>query len=326
MAQRGRRFFCQADLPAVATRRLSFAPRSAVRDQPLPRRTQPRPKTLCLDRRPRPHHRRRKPRVPSVRFEPLGTVIALSAYAGFGSAVYFGEETINARRRVVRAIFCSLIIAIVGEALSVTAVLLGTADLPKLFKSQNALADFIDADGGKNLESFIALGIAVALINADLVIALLGGRLLWSTGRDHMWFTPINCTLSRTHRRFHSPWVATSVTCAIAIAACSLSLRWLIIFTSASLATTYATLCVAVIAARWYGITGIVNRYRMPAFPLIPLAGLTLLIFVLFSYWQDAETGRLGIFATAIIIFVAAAYYGFILRYRQPLRLSEPIE
>ena len=173
----------------------------------------------------------------------------------------------------VRAIFCSLIIAIVGEALSVTAVLLGTADLPKLFKSQNALADFIDADGGKNLESFIALGIAVALINADLVIALLGGRLLWSTGRDHMWFTPINCTLSRTHRRFHSPWGGQPLQPArLRLPACSLSLRWLIIFTSARLATTYATLCVAVIAARWYGITGIVNRYRMPAFPSHPLS------------------------------------------------------
>ena len=34
--------------------------------------TQPQPKTIHLDRRPRSHHRRGKPRVPSVRFDPLG--------------------------------------------------------------------------------------------------------------------------------------------------------------------------------------------------------------------------------------------------------------
>ena len=103
MAQRGRRFFCQADLPAVATRRLSFAPRSAVRDQPLPRRTQPRPKTLCLDRRPRPHHRRRKPRVPSVRFEPLAGQAA-DALALAESAVSARRDTVSQTEVLARAV------------------------------------------------------------------------------------------------------------------------------------------------------------------------------------------------------------------------------
>src|SRR5215831_18374447 len=42
------------------------------RDQALPRRPQPQPQTLRLDRGPRSHPRRRQPWVPSVRFEPLG--------------------------------------------------------------------------------------------------------------------------------------------------------------------------------------------------------------------------------------------------------------
>jgi transposase len=53
-------------------RRLPIAGRAAGRHQPLPRRDQRRPKALRLDRRPRPHHRRRQTRAPNVGFNPLG--------------------------------------------------------------------------------------------------------------------------------------------------------------------------------------------------------------------------------------------------------------
>ena len=72
LAQRCRGVLCQAHPPPAQTRRLSFARRLAGRDQPLSGRTQPQHKAIHLDRRPRSHHRRRKPRVPSVKLDPLG--------------------------------------------------------------------------------------------------------------------------------------------------------------------------------------------------------------------------------------------------------------
>src|SRR5215467_15098894 len=66
LGQRGRRLFCYADPPALAARRVPLTRRPASRDQPLPRRAQPQTQTLRLDRRPRPHHRKGQPWIPSV--------------------------------------------------------------------------------------------------------------------------------------------------------------------------------------------------------------------------------------------------------------------
>jgi amino acid transporter len=254
----------------------------------------------------------------------LGTVVALSAYAGFGSAVYFGEETINARRRVVRAIFYSLGMAIVGEALSVTAVLVGSNDLPSLLHSENPLTEFIAARGGSTLENVVTFGIAVALINADLVIVLLIGRLLWSTSRDGLWLRWINQALSWGHNRFRSPYVATCVAGGMAVLACTVNLQWLIVVTSTSLAVTYSTLCVAVVVARCAGASGDYGMYRMPLFPLPPILGLAVLGYVIFVNWADPQIGRPGILTTMLVMVIAAVYYLLVLRRRGPWILRGP--
>src|SRR5215813_9283849 len=66
-----RRLFCYADPPALAARRVPLTRRPASRDQPLPRRAQPQTQTLRLDRRPRSHHRKGQPWIPSVGVRPL---------------------------------------------------------------------------------------------------------------------------------------------------------------------------------------------------------------------------------------------------------------
>ena len=61
--------------PPPRARRVPFAGRPPGRDQPVPRRAQPKPQALRLDRRPGRLHRRRKSRVPSVRFDPLARFV-----------------------------------------------------------------------------------------------------------------------------------------------------------------------------------------------------------------------------------------------------------
>jgi transposase len=67
----GRDLLCLAHPPAAATRRLPLAGRPAGGDQPLPRRAQPQTQALCLDSRPRPHHREGQSRVSSDGVKPL---------------------------------------------------------------------------------------------------------------------------------------------------------------------------------------------------------------------------------------------------------------
>ncbi len=73
LGQCGRRLLRHPDPPTPAARRLSLAGRSPGGDQPLSRRAQPKTQTVRLDRRPRPHHRKGQPRVPSDRVRPLGS-------------------------------------------------------------------------------------------------------------------------------------------------------------------------------------------------------------------------------------------------------------
>jgi hypothetical protein len=65
-------FFATLTPPTIAARCLPFARRPASGDQPLSRRAQQKTQTLCLDRRPRPYHRKGQPRAPSDRVRPLG--------------------------------------------------------------------------------------------------------------------------------------------------------------------------------------------------------------------------------------------------------------
>jgi hypothetical protein len=68
-------FFATLTPPTIAARCLPFARRPASGDQPLSRRAQQKTQTLCLDRRPRPYHRKGQPRAPSDRVRPLGASI-----------------------------------------------------------------------------------------------------------------------------------------------------------------------------------------------------------------------------------------------------------
>jgi hypothetical protein len=52
LAQRGRGVLCQTLQPPPPARRVPFAGRRPGRDQPVPRRAQPKPQALRLDRRP----------------------------------------------------------------------------------------------------------------------------------------------------------------------------------------------------------------------------------------------------------------------------------
>ena len=71
LGQSGRRLLCHTDPAPFTARRLPLARRPAGRNQPLSRRAQPQTQTLCLDRRPQPHHRKGQSWISSVGVRPL---------------------------------------------------------------------------------------------------------------------------------------------------------------------------------------------------------------------------------------------------------------
>ena len=245
----------------------------------------------------------------------LATVVANFAYNGYGNAIYLGEEMQEAPQHLGRVIVLSLLIAVLAEAVPVTAMLMGAEDLPSLLSSHTMISDFIESRGGTLLKNIMSLGIALAIINANIATILLIGRQVYSTGRDGVWAPAINRALMKVHPTLKSPWVATLVPGVLAALACLIGLDLLLVITGTSLVVVYASLCAAVIMGRIKGITdhGI---YRMPFFPLPAIVGLVALAGVIYANSLDPDVGCPSLYATGGMMALAAIYYLVFLRRR----------
>ncbi|WP_410659183.1 APC family permease [Amycolatopsis sp. lyj-112] len=255
----------------------------------------------------------------------IATSIAIFAYNGYGSAVYFGEETQDASRGIARAILFALGITVVAELVPVTAVLIGAPDLNALFASENMLSSFIGARGGGTLDTVLGLAVALAIINAVLAIVLISSRMLFSSGRDRAWPSPVNRALAAVHPRFGTPWVATVGTGLVAALLCFVDPKLLLVVTSTSIVVVYAALCLGAIVGRRTGVTAHA-KYRMPWFPVAPVLALAVLVFVVYQNVLDPAVGRPSLIVTAGIALLSVGYYLVVLRRKGGWRLAEVTE
>ncbi len=243
------------------------------------------------------------------------TALALFAYNGYGGAVYFGEEMREPGARVARTILWALAVGVVTQIVPVTAVLIGAPDLASLLAAESPFNQFILSRGGTALDTAISAGVAIAMINAAIVLMLTNARLLFSTGRDRAWSRGLNRALTRVHPTLQSPWVATVIAGGVSLAPCFLDLDVLLIFTGTSLVAIYAGTCVAAIAGRRNGVTGHAV-YRMPWYPLAPAACLVALAYVGYTNWLDPQIGRPSLLVNVYVMGAAAGYYFAVVRRR----------
>ncbi|HEV2363601.1 MAG TPA: APC family permease [Caulobacteraceae bacterium] len=237
----------------------------------------------------------------------LATAQAIFAYDGFGAVMAFSEEMLRARERVAITIVAAFLLTVVLEFVPTFAVLLGTTDLKNLIASSGPFSDFVAGAGGRGLSIAVSLGIALAILNAAVAIVLVNARFFYSAGRDGAWPAPVNAALARIHPRFHSPWIANLAGGVVAMPACFLPLRLLLVFTGASVVVKYALVSGAAIAGRLNGGTAH-GRYRMPAFPAGPVLVMASLAYVLYANWIDRALGRPSLIATGVILGGAVCY------------------
>ena len=234
------------------------------------------------------------------------TATALFAFNGYGAAVYYAEETKNARSTIGRAILWSLVIAVVAELVPLIAVLLGSKDLGALVSSPAPMSQFLTERAGPVVDTLVSLGIAIAVINAVLAIILQFGRTLFSSARDRSWPDAINRPLGRIHPTLRTPVVATIIVGVIA-ALC----LWLVPFTvllvatSAGIVILYALVGLAALVGRINRTTD-AAEYRMPLWPVPPilmtLATLGILVMSLLTDWIPVGVA-VGIFALGLIYY-----------------------
>ena len=245
----------------------------------------------------------------------LAVAVAIFAYDGYGSAVYFGEELHEAPRQIGRAIVWALGITVAAEIIPITAVLMGAPDLRALLGSSAVFPDFIRQTGGPLLARVLGLGVALAIFNAVIATVLLTSRQLYSTGRDRTWPAAVDDLFTRLHPSFQSPWAATLVAGALAAGLCLVDLKLLLIATGTGTAIIYGAMCLAVLAGRRSGATRH-GHHRMPLVPWLALLTLAALAGVLWSDWIDPEEGRPGLLIAAAVALAFGGYYLVVLKRR----------
>ncbi|WP_234535729.1 APC family permease [Streptomyces shenzhenensis] len=236
-----------------------------------------------------------------------GLAIALFVTQGFSTAVYLSEELEDPRRNVARTVLATLAISTVIILVPVAAITMGATDIKAL--TGGDISSMVTAWSNSAVGTFVSLCVALAIINAGIVMVIQNSRVLFASARDKAWPTPVNSALSRLGR-FGSPWVATLAVGVPGALLCFVNLDTLYGVTGVSVTGMYLLVAVAALLSRRAHHKH-TPAWRMPLWPAMPV----LLIVVLGYILTQQETSYLlwtgGITATATL------YWAFYLRPRK---------
>ena len=242
---------------------------------------------------------------PSLAGLGAATAAGIYAFNGYGAAIFFGEDMHDARRNMAPVVLLALAAGVIMVMPPIAAILLGAPDLSALTAAPAPVSAFIELVGGRNMARIMSLGVALAVFNTMIAIALMAGRQLYATGRDGLWPEPVSKALAATHSRWGSPWVATLIMGGCGLLGCLLDPHVLVLILGNSNVVTYSGLCLASLYARRPAARGHAlahsQVWRMPVFPAAPVLGLAFLLAVLiFDLFDPA--GRAGLLVTALTV------------------------
>ncbi|MFC9082814.1 APC family permease [Streptomyces sp. NPDC057062] len=206
-----------------------------------------------------------------------GLAIALFITQGFSTAVYLSEELENPRRNVARTVLATLAISTVVILVPVVAITMGAPDLQAL--TSGDISSMVAAWSNSAVGTFISLCVALAIINAGIVMVIQNSRVLFASARDKAWPEPVNNALSRLGR-FGSPWVATLVVGVPGSLLCFVNLDTLYGVTGVSVTGMYLLVAIAALLAR-RGSHARTPAWRMPLWPATPILLIAVLTYIL---------------------------------------------
>lgn len=248
----------------------------------------------------------------------VGMMLAVTqgvfAYNGYSGSVYFAEETRNAQRTIAKAVLWSAVATMAAELIPLTAILWGTADLPRLFGNALPINMFLAQRSNHLVTVVVLVAVAFAIINAMIAIALQAGRMLYTAARDGAMPLAIARPLAKVSPKSHVPVVATAVMGVIALLACFVPMDVLLNATGSTVVFTYLFIAVAALANHRKAKPA--GAYRMPWWPIPPAVGLAILVVVFVMTAMDPT--QWTSLAIAIGLVVAGfVYYALYVRPRR---------
>ena len=231
--------------------------------------------------------------------------VALFAYDGYGSAVYFAEELREPRRRVARAVGWAAALVVAAEMAPLLAARLGAPDLARL--ARDGPSALVLARAGPGLARALAGATALAVFNAVIAMVLLCARQLYGAARDGVWPGAASRLLSQVDGRFRSPWIATLAAGAVTALLCLVPPGLLLLLTGTGVTAIYAGLCVVLAAGRRSGRTA-VAAHRAWGHPWTTGAALAVLLAVLAADALAPGDGRTSLAVTLALAAAGAAW------------------
>ncbi|MER6181438.1 APC family permease [Streptomyces sp. NPDC001652] len=239
-----------------------------------------------------------------------GLAIALFITQGFSTAVYLSEEMENPRRNVARTVLATLAISSVVILVPVIAITMGAKDLSAL--TGGDIGTMVTDWSNSAVGTFVSLCVALAIINAGIVMVIQNSRVLFASARDKAWPAPVNNVFARLGR-FGSPWVATLAVGVPGAILCFVNLDTLYGITGVSVTAMYLLVAVAALLSR-KGPHQHTPAWRMPLWPAVPVLLIAVLTYIL----SQQETAYL--LWTGGITAAATLYWALYLRPRKDTR------
>ncbi|WP_329487699.1 APC family permease [Kitasatospora sp. NBC_01246] len=236
--------------------------------------------------------------------------IALFITQGFSTAVYLSEELEDPRRNVSRTVLWTLGISAAVILIPVTAITMGAPDLATL--TSGDISGMVTAWSNSAVGTFISLCVALAIINAGIVMVIQNSRVLFASARDKAWPEPVNKAFS-TLGRFGSPWVATLAVGLPGAALCFVKGELLSEITGVAVTGMYLLVAIAALLSRRDRHKH-ATAWRMPLWPAVPVVLIVVLVYII------TQLDTVPLLWTGGITAAATLYWLFYLRPRQETR------
>lgn len=236
------------------------------------------------------------------------TAVAVFAYNAYNFPIFFSEEIEGHSRGIAKAILVSLVITVLAEIIPLAAVLVGSPSIQELTTSDKGpLSYFMLATSNPAVNTIVSLCITLAIFNAVIACIATFGRVIFATGRDNAWPSPISRYLASINPSTKTPVIATLLVGIVGVILClTVSLDTLILLTGASLVLNYAMVALAALVGRANGATAD-SPYKMPAWPLPPIIALAALVYITFEQTLTAWE------VTGVTALIALGYYAIYL-------------
>jgi amino acid transporter len=210
----------------------------------------------------------------SLRTLLAGVALGMGAYAGYGGAVIFSEETRGPRHGIARAVLGALGVAVLAELLAIAAALVGAPSQAQLMTAAAPMSYLVRSLGGDRLVTVVTLALVATIFNILLAGLLEYARILYSSGRDRAWPAPVSRAVGQVHPRTRAPVVATLTIGVVALVLTAVSdYAAAVTFASLTVVVTFALMALSALASRLRQ-PSLARPYRMPLWPLAPVVAL----------------------------------------------------